>query len=520
MRRIISVRRGTSAADRIQEGFSTLAEIRAFPTTDVLDKTCALLEGVGLFAYDSTGVGVDDGTTTLEPDSGIGRWFSVLGGSPPPPVALQQLEDQWFVDLYNAPDPAVRRYATIQAALDAWTGGGLLELLLSGGTHDWDGTGSAMGDASETIKFRGSGRDATIVQIPHNTNIEPLGGVPFLMQDMTLEITAAALGTLIFALGDFKFDNCRLNGILAKLKDGAKLDFNNCDCDSVTFQTFSAPHVLQVTGRRTLFRKDAADSDLFFFSHANFLLQFSACQFIGTWSTPGELFSAFASVGSPTLLLEDCTYSLDGGGNNMSLFNLNNENVSAHDTRWVLKDTGGATYDFGEGTAAVFVAPVGALVYGTPSLMLNPPVGVFYQENFVRTDAAPTEIVAPATVFTAGTIIWSSTLDVRDHKEVSVWFDPTVLGSNTQVDLYCQWSPDGVFTDTDGRQQTDFLLLTGTDGTFKSKDYVARLTTATSELVAGEEKLITFPKKGRYFRFGVKGNNASGAFGARAQRLA
>jgi hypothetical protein len=38
--------------------------------------------------------------------------------------------------------------------------------------------------------------------------------------------------------------------------------------------------------------------------------------------------------------------------------------------------------------------------------------------------------------------------------------------------------------------------------------------------VAGEEKLITFPKKGRYFRFGVKGNNASGTFGARAQRLA
>ena len=158
----------------------------------------------------------------------------------------------------------------------------------------------------------------------------------------------------------------------------------------------------------------------------------------------------------------------------------------------------------------------GVITVGSTSITL------IQEAPLVRTDATSTQIIA-STAFTNGTIVWSSAVDMRDYSEVSVWFNPTNLGSNTQVDLLVQWSDDGStipFTDEDGRQQTDFLLSTGTDGTFKPKDYVARLTTATSELVAGTMKMLSFSKKGGSMRFGVMGNNASGSFTARSQRLA
>lgn len=141
----------------------------------------------------------------------------------------------------------------------------------------------------------------------------------------------------------------------------------------------------------------------------------------------------------------------------------------------------------------------------------------------VRTDAGSTEIIALGTAFTSGTIVWSSALDMRDHGEVSVWFGSPNIGSNTQVDLYVQWSDDGStipFDDDNGIQQTDFLITTGTNGVFQPKDYVARLTTGGGELVVGAVKMLSFPKKGGSFRFGVMGNSATGTFGARAQRLA
>lgn len=148
----------------------------------------------------------------------------------------------------------------------------------------------------------------------------------------------------------------------------------------------------------------------------------------------------------------------------------------------------------------------------------------FLQEApLVRTDATSTAIIAAGTAFTSGTIVWSSALDTRDYSEVSVWFGSTNIGSNTQVDLYVQWSDDGTtipFGDDDGIQQTDFLLTTGTNGVFQPKNYVARLTTAGGELVANSGKLLSFPKKGGSMRFGVMGNSATGTFGVRAQRLA
>ena len=141
----------------------------------------------------------------------------------------------------------------------------------------------------------------------------------------------------------------------------------------------------------------------------------------------------------------------------------------------------------------------------------------------VRTDASSTEIIAIGTAFTSGTIVWSSPLEMRDHSEVSVWFGSANIGSNTQVDLYVQWSDDGTtipLGDDDGIQQTDFLITTGSTGVFQPKDYVARLTTAGGELVAGSIKMLSFPKKGGSMRFGVMGDSATGTFGVRAQRLA
>lgn len=157
----------------------------------------------------------------------------------------------------------------------------------------------------------------------------------------------------------------------------------------------------------------------------------------------------------------------------------------------------------------------GAITLGVSSL-------IFIQEApLVRTDATSTEIL-PAIAFTNGTILWSNAIDTRDYSEVSVWFAPSSLGGNTQVDIYVQWSDDGTisFSDTVGIQQTDFLIAGGTDGTFKPKNYVARLTTSTGELAAGTTKLLSFPKKGGLMRVGVMGNDATGQFSLRALRLA
>lgn len=169
------------------------------------------------------------------------------------------------------------------------------------------------------------------------------------------------------------------------------------------------------------------------------------------------------------------------------------------------------------GQTRVVVTNTGVVTIGTTAI-------TFLQEApLVRTDATSTAIIAAGTSFTSGSIVWSSAVDMRDYSEVSVWFNSTNIGSNTQVDLYVQWSDDGStipFDDDNGIQQTDFLLSTGTNGVFQPKDYVARLTTGGGELVVNSVKMLSFPKKGGSMRFGVMGNSATGTFGARAQRLA
>lgn len=158
----------------------------------------------------------------------------------------------------------------------------------------------------------------------------------------------------------------------------------------------------------------------------------------------------------------------------------------------------------------------GAITIGVTSLTFTPEGGL------ARTDASSTEITAPI-AFNAATIIWSSAVSMRDHSSVSVWFMPTDIGSNTQVDLLAQWSDDGStipFDDNNGIQQTDFIIAQGTDGTFAPKDYMARLTTGAGELATNKFISMTYPKRGGSFRFGVRGDNSSGTFSVRSQRLA
>lgn len=144
-------------------------------------------------------------------------------------------------------------------------------------------------------------------------------------------------------------------------------------------------------------------------------------------------------------------------------------------------------------------------------------------ETEVRTDATSTQVIPVGTAFTLGSTVWSTPLATRDHKEVSIWFQPITIASVSQADIYVQWSDDGTtvpFDATSSTQQTDFLLTNGVDGLFQPKPYVARLTTASGGLVAGKAVLLSFPVKGGSFRVGVQGNAAGGTFGVKALRLA
>jgi hypothetical protein len=136
----------------------------------------------------------------------------------------------------------------------------------------------------------------------------------------------------------------------------------------------------------------------------------------------------------------------------------------------------------------------------------------------VPSDDAPFEIKA-ATAFTSGTAVWTSLVDMRNHAAVSVWFKPTNVGSNTLVTLKAQWPQNtGALSDTSDIQNTDVLITATSDGTFVLKQYQPQLAVGV-ELVANKGILLTFPKRGSYFRLAVIGNHASGSFGVYAQRL-
>jgi hypothetical protein len=158
----------------------------------------------------------------------------------------------------------------------------------------------------------------------------------------------------------------------------------------------------------------------------------------------------------------------------------------------------------------------GALTIGSTSLEFIPEGGL------ARTDAASTVAIAASTAFTSGTFVVSSTITMRDHSEIAVFFDPEAIGSNTSVDLVIFWSDDGTtipFATDDNIQQSDFDIVNQSDGSFNPKPYTARFTTAGGELATGAKKHIVFPKGGGACRIGVKGDSATGTFGVRVQRL-
>lgn len=161
------------------------------------------------------------------------------------------------------------------------------------------------------------------------------------------------------------------------------------------------------------------------------------------------------------------------------------------------------------------LATTGTITIGSTSLTFTPEGGL------ARTDASSTEVIA-ATAFTNGTFVTSSTIDMRDHSVLAVFFLATSIGSNTQVDIVVFWSDDGTtipFATDDYLQQTDFNITAQTDGSYYPKPYTARLTTTGGELVANAGVHLSFPKRGGACRIGVKGNNASGSFSVRTQRI-
>jgi hypothetical protein len=82
-----------------------------------------------------------------------------------------------------------------------------------------------------------------------------------------------------------------------------------------------------------------------------------------------------------------------------------------------------------------FLTTTGAITIGSTSLEFVPMGGL------ARTDASSTEVIA-STAFTTGWN-WSSAINLRDYSEIAIFFNPTAIGSNTQVDIAVQWSDDG-----------------------------------------------------------------------------
>lgn len=169
------------------------------------------------------------------------------------------------------------------------------------------------------------------------------------------------------------------------------------------------------------------------------------------------------------------------------------------------------------GRVKFLLTTTGAITIGSTSLEFIPMGGL------VRTDASSTEIQA-STTFTTSTK-WTSTINMRDHNELAIWFDPTDLntGGVTDVTIVIAWSDDGstiAFSDGEYNQQTDFNITNQSDGSFLPKTYTANLTAAGGELSEGVGVHLSFPKRGGYCRIGVTANqNAVGAYTVRSQRL-
>ena len=137
-----------------------------------------------------------------------------------------------------------------------------------------------------------------------------------------------------------------------------------------------------------------------------------------------------------------------------------------------------------------------------------------------RTEASSTEVQA-STTFGLNKK-WGTAQDVRDYTHIAVWFDPTTIGSNSEVEIVLAWSDDGStigFADDNNYQMSDFNMDNFTDGSFNPKPYTAVLTVVGGELADNQKVHLVLPVKAGYCRVGVSGDVATGAYSVRTQRL-
>lgn len=169
------------------------------------------------------------------------------------------------------------------------------------------------------------------------------------------------------------------------------------------------------------------------------------------------------------------------------------------------------------GRVKFLLVTTGAITIGSTSLEFVPMGGL------VRSDASSTEIQASTTFSTS--FQWTSAVNLRDHSEIAIWFDPTDLnsGSVTDVEIVIAWSDDGstiAFSGGEYNQLSDFNITNQTDGSYLPKVYTANLTSAGGELAEGVGVHLSFPKRGGFCRIGVKADDSGvGAYTVRSQRL-
>lgn len=74
---------GTASSDLVKEGVDSLSELRASPIVDRLEKSLIYVKTeLGLYAYHSDSTDPDDGSLTIAPAQGNGRWKKVSGAAP------------------------------------------------------------------------------------------------------------------------------------------------------------------------------------------------------------------------------------------------------------------------------------------------------------------------------------------------------------------------------------------------------------------------------------------------------
>jgi len=164
-----SNRTGTTSTDLLRDPIGTIAELRAYPVTDTLDKTLIYVKGEsGVFAYHYDSTASDDGSEVIQPASGSGRWIKVIGSDSYTDEEAQDAIFDFLVAGTNITlthDDAANSL-TIDAAdtntnqLTEWTvsDGSNTSTVAHNDTVEFSGTGGiTVSESSKTVTIDGSG---------------------------------------------------------------------------------------------------------------------------------------------------------------------------------------------------------------------------------------------------------------------------------------------------------------------------------------------------------------------------